>query len=332
MQTRPPIRTVETHAEGMPMRVVVDGVPSIPGATMVDRLAWASDNLDDIREMVVNEPRGHAAMVSAILMPPSRQDADLGVIYMSGGGFWPMCGHGTIGVATMIVERGMVKVIEPYTEVRLDTAAGLIVAKVRVEGGKAVSVSFTNVPSFVIKEDARVEVPGVGTLTVDVAYGGNIFAVVDIGQLNRKLNLADLEELTNIGLAIVAATREQVELRHPWKPEMGKLKSMLFIEPPTEDSPAKNLMVKERRYFDRSPCGTGTSARMAVAYAKGELALNEPLACESVLGSRFVGILIDTVDLDGSPAVVPQITGRAWIIGTSEFVVYPTDPFPRGFE
>lgn len=332
MLSRSPIRTVETHAEGMPMRIVIDGIDPIPGETMHDRLLWARENLDDVRELLMNEPRGHAAMVGSILTPAAREDADFGVVYMSTGGFWTMCGHGTIGIATMIVERKMVEVKEPYTEVRLDTPAGLIVAKVRVEGGKALSVSFTNVPSFIIAKKARVDVPDAGSIVVDVAYGGNLYAIVDTAQLGRRLELDDLEELTDLGLAIVRATREQVPLVHPWNPTMGPLKSMMFVEDAANGRQAKNLMVKERRYFDRSPCGTGTSARMVVAYDAGKLALNEPLVCESLLGGNFEGKLTGVAEVGGVPAVIPQITGRAWISGTSEFLLDSTDVFPRGFK
>lgn len=332
MPTFSPLRTVETHAEGMPMRVVIEGTPTIPGESMVERRAWIEANLDGMRQLLMNEPRGHAAMVGAILMPPARADADYGVVYMSGGGFWSMCGHGTIGVATMLVERRMVPVKEPYTEVRLDTPAGLIVAKVRVQEGKALSVSFTNVSSFVITQEATVEIPGIGPVTVDIVYGGNLYVIADIVKMGRRLAQADLEELTDLGLTIIAAAREQVPLKHPWNPSLGKLRSMLFIEEASEKQAAKNLMVKERRYFDRSPCGTGTSARMALMHSLGKLALNEPIICESVLGGKFEGRLIGVTSVDGAPAVVPQITGRAWITGNAEFILDPSDVFPKGFE
>ena len=332
MTARTPLQTVDTHAEGMPMRILVSGAPPIPGDTMVARRAWAEANLQDLRGLLMNEPRGHAAMVGAILMPPARKDADFGVVYMSGGGFWPMCGHGTIGVASMIVERKLVEVKEPYTEVRLDTPAGLITTKVRVQDGKALQVTFTNVPSFVIAHEARVEVPGVGPILVDIAYGGNLYVLADMKQYRRQLKLEDLEELTNLGLATIAATRDQVPLKHPWTPAIGPLRSALFTEEAEGNRPAKNLMVKERRYFDRSPCGTGTSARMAVAHSLGRLAIGEALPCESLLGTVFEGRLSGVTEVNGSPAVIPQITGRAWITGTSEFVLDPTDVFPKGFE
>ena len=331
MSARLTLKTVDTHAEGMPMRVLVEGAPTIPGDTMVERRAWAEANLDDMRGMLMNEPRGHAAMVGAILMPPARSDADFGVVYMSGGGFWPMCGHGTIGVATMLVERGLVRAKEPYTEIRLDTPAGLIVTKVCVQNGKALSVSFTNVPSFVIAREERVEVPGVGPILVDIAYGGNLYVLADMRQFGRKLELDDLEELTTLGLTTIAATREQVPLKKPWTPAIGPLRSILFIEEAADGSPAKNLMVKERRYFDRSPCGTGTSARMALAHSKGRLSLDEPLLCEALLGGQFEGRITALTEVGGVTAVIPQITGRAWITGTAEFVLDSTDVFPKGF-
>ncbi len=331
MNERLTLKTVDTHAEGMPMRILVSGAPKIPGHTMVERKAWAESNLDDLRGLLMNEPRGHAAMVGAILTPPARDDADQGVVYMSGGGFWPMCGHGTIGVATMLVERGLVPVTEPYTEVRLDTPAGLIATRVRVQDGKALSVTFTNVPSFVVAHEARVEVPGIGPIVVDIAYGGNLYVLADMRQFKRKLALDDLEELTTLGLTTIAATREQVPLQHPWTSALGPLRSALFTEEATEGRPAKNLMVKERRYFDRSPCGTGTSARMAVAHALGKLALGEPLLCESLLETQFEGRLIGVTEVGGTSAVIPQITGRAWITGTAEFVLDPGDVFPKGF-
>jgi proline racemase len=326
------LQTVETHAEGMPMRVVIGGTPHIPGESMIERRAWLEANLDDVRQVLMNEPRGHAAMVGSILTTPARKDADFGVVYMNGGGFWPMCGHGTIGVATAIVERGMVPVNEPFTEVRLDTPAGLIVTKVRVEGKKATSVTFTNVPSFVLVRDARVDVPGVGSVNVDVAYGGNLYAVVDIEQLGRKLELTDLLDLTDLGLAVVAAARQQISFSNPAGTDLGPIRSMIFTQPATGDRPAKNLMVKEPRYFDRSPCGTGTSARMALAYDSGDLALDEPFIHESIIGTQFEGRLTGVTEVGGIPAVIPQITGRAWITGTAEFIVDPSDVFPKGFK
>jgi proline racemase len=326
------VKTVDTHAEGMPLRVVVEGLPPIPGNSMAERLAWARGNLEWVRELLVSEPRGHGPMMYAILMPPARADADFGVIYMSGGGFWPMCGHGTIGLATMIVERGLVEAKAPFTEVRLDTAAGLIVTKVRVEGRKALDVTFTNVPTYILARDARVQVQGFGDITVDLAYGGNVYAMIDVAQLGMRVEPENLNRFIDLGLQIVVATREQVPFQSPTGVDLGALRSSLFTEAPVGPRPARNLMVKEPRYFDRSPCGTGTSVRMALAHARGELGLDEPLVCESLIGSRFEGRLIGVATVDGIPAVIPKITGRAWIVGTAEFMLDSSDIFPRGFQ
>jgi proline racemase len=326
------LKTVDTHAEGMPLRVVVEGLPSIPGSSMAERLAWAKENLEWVRELLVSEPRGHGPMMYAILMPPVRPEADFGVIYMSGGGFWAMCGHGTIGLVTMIVERGLAAAKVPFTEVRLDTAAGLIVTRVRIEGGKAIDVTFTNVPTYVLARSARVQLRGFGELAVDVAYGGNVYVMVDVAQLGIGIERQNLNKFIDLGLQIVAATREQVPYRSPSGVDLGPLRSSLFTAVPTTIRPARNLMVKEPRYFDRSPCGTGTSVRMALAHARGELGLGEPLVCESLIGSRFEGRLIGETTVDGIPAVIPQITGRAWIVGTAEFTLDSSDIFPRGFQ
>jgi proline racemase len=327
-----PIQTVESHTEGMPTRIVLRGVPVVPGESMSARQAWAEDHLNDLREFLMREPRGHAAMFGAMLLPSVRPDADVGVLYMSASGFLPMCGHGTIAVATALVVRGLVEVSEPVTEVRLDTPAGLVVAQVLVEAGRAVDVTFTNVPSFVTVRDARVSVPGVGSVITDVAYGGNFYAILDIAQTGMRLELSERERLTDLGLAIIDAVRAQVPIEHPSDPTLSKLRAAVLAQPATASLPARNLMVKEPGYFDRSPCGTGTSARMALLHSSGNLALNEVFIHESILGTRFRGRLTGVTKVGDVTAVIPEITGRAWITGTSEFTLDSTDPFPTGFE
>lgn len=326
------IRTVESHTEGMPTRIVVEGAAVVPGDSMHARLQWAEEHMNDMREFLMNEPRGHAAMFGAIVMPAIRQDADHGILFMSASGFLPMCGHGTIGVATVLVEKGLVKVSEPITEVRLDTPAGLVVAQVRVNAGRVIDVTFANVPSFVTESNARVEIPGVGSVLVDVAYGGNFYAILDITQIKRDLVLSDIEGLMDLGLAVIDAVRKQVPIKYPTDPTNVRLRAAILAKPASKDAPAKNLMVKEPRYFDRSPCGTGTSARMAVAYHAGKLALNESFIHESILGTRFEGRLVEVTKVGQVSAVVPQIKGRAWITGAAEFTLDPSDPFPAGFK
>jgi proline racemase len=327
-----PVRTVESHTEGMPTRVVLGGLPVIPGHGMPQRLAWARSHLDDLRKALVREPRGHAAMFGAILMPATRPDADVGVLYMSASGFLPMCGHGTIGVATVLVARALVAITEPTTEVRLDTPAGLVVARVSVYHGRPVHVTFTNVASFVAARDVPVEVPGYGTQMIDIAYGGNFYAIVEAEHLGVRLHTDDRERLTDLGLTVIRAVREQVAITHPARPGQAELRAAVLAEAAGPTQPARNLMVKEPRYFDRSPCGTGTSARMALLHARGQLAIGQEFVHESILGTRFQGRLTGITTVGALPAVIPEITGRAWITGTSEFSLDPSDPFPAGFE
>ncbi|MGE0752657.1 MAG: proline racemase family protein [Variibacter sp.] len=326
------IRTIETHTEGMPTRIIVDGVPAIPGATMRERFAFADRHLHALRGLLMNEPRGHAAMFGALLVPAARSDADCGVIYMSASGFVPMCGHGTIGLATTLVEKKMVQVREPVTEVRLDTPAGLVLASVDVASGKARAVTMTNVPSFVVAEDVRLNIPNFGVATVDVAYGGNFYVILNVARLGKSLSIEALPELMDLGLAAIKATRESVPTIHPDDTEASVLKAAVLTEAATTTAPARNLMVKEPRYFDRSPCGTGTSARMALEYRRGRLGLGQTFVHESILGTVFEGKLLEETKVGGMTAVVPQIKGRAWITGTSEFIVDPSDPFPTGFK
>jgi proline racemase len=187
------------------------------------------------------------------------------------------------------------------------------------------------VPSYVLVQDARVHMPPYGNIAVSVAYGGNVYAMIEVEQLGLRLELQNLNTLTDLGLALVKATRDQVPFDGPAGIDLGRMSSSLFMQAADESRPARNLMVKEPRYFDRSPCGTGTSVRMALAYSRGELGLNEPMVCESIIGSRFEGRILDTTIVHGIPAIKPQITGRAWLVGSAEFTVDPTDIFPRGF-
>lgn len=332
MSEQTSIKTIETHTEGMPTRIVIAGAPDLPGASLQERLRFADANLHDLRELLMNEPRGHAAMFGALLLPAARPDADYGVIYMSASGFLPMCGHGTIGVATALVEQNLVEMREPVTEVRLDTPAGLVIASVEVEGGKARGVTITNVASFVVAQDILLTIPGFGDAKVDVAYGGNFYVILDPAQFGMRLAAEDLQRLTDLGLAAIAAVGPHVVTIAPGADKPVQLKAAILTQAATDRRPAKNLMVKEPRYFDRSPCGTGTSARMALEHKKGRLAIGETFLHQSILGTVFQGKLLEEADIDGTSAVIPQIKGRAWITGTSQFTLDPSDPFQTGFK
>ncbi|WP_017623947.1 proline racemase family protein [Nocardiopsis chromatogenes] len=325
------LSAVDSHTEGMPTRVITGGVAPVPGATMAERRAHFAEHLDHIRELLVNEPRGHPAMSGAILQPPLRPDADWGVLFIEVSGLLPMCGHGTIGVATVLVETGMVEVSEPVTRVRLDTPAGLVTAEVAVEDGRAEAVTFRNVPAFAVETGASVTVPGLGEVAYDMAFGGNFYAIVDIADLHIPFDRAERDRMMDAGTAIMAAINEQAPPVHPADPGISGCKHVQLVAPGRDGADARNAMVIHPGWFDRSPCGTGTSARMAQLHTRGELPLDRDFVNESLIGTRFTGRLVETAEVGGVPAVVPTITGRAWITGMGQYLLDPRDPFPRGF-
>ncbi|HEY6739870.1 MAG TPA: proline racemase family protein [Actinopolymorphaceae bacterium] len=331
MRTTRVFHAVDSHTEGMPTRVVTGGVGVLPGSTMAERRQWFVANSDHIRTLLMNEPRGHAAMSGAILQPPTRLDADWGVLFIEVSGCLPMCGHGTIGVATVLVETGMVEVTEPVTTIRLDTPAGLVVAEVAVSEGSARHVTITNVPAFSCALDETIEVPGLGVVTYDLAYGGNFYAICELERLGLPFDRAEKQRILDAGLAIMAAIDEQKRPVHPERPEIGGCHHVQFVAPGSNARHSRHAMAIRPGWFDRSPCGTGTSARMAQLHARGELGVGEEFVNESFIGTRFVGRIVRETTIGDAVAVVPTITGRAWITGTAQYMLDPTDPFPEGF-
>ncbi|WP_405793014.1 proline racemase family protein [Streptomyces sp. NBC_01506] len=325
------ISAVDSHTEGMPTRVVTGGVAPVPGATMAERRRYAMRHLDPLRRFLMDEPRGHPAMSGAILQPPTRQDADWGVLYIEVSGFLPMCGHGTIGVATVLVETGMVTVTEPETVVRLDTPAGLVEARVTVRDGAAEKVTLRNVDAFALELDAKVTVPGLGEVRYDMAYGGNFYAIVDLASLGLPYDRARKDDILAAGLAITEAIDARNPPVHPADPAIRGCKHVQFLAPGSDARHSRNAMAIRPGWFDRSPCGTGTCARMAQLHARGELSLDTEFVNESFIGTRFTGRLVGTSEVAGVPAVVPEFAGRAWITGTANYLLDPADPFPNGF-
>jgi proline racemase len=280
----------------------------------------------------MNEPRGHSAMSGAILQPPTRSDADVGVLFIEVSGCLPMCGHGAIGVATVLVETGMVTVTEPVTTIRLDTPAGLVVADVAVHDGAAQAVTIRNVASFSHELDAAVDVPGHGRISYDLAYGGNFYAILDLDQVGIAFDRAEKQRILDAGLAIMNAINDQNRPVHPANPDIDVCHHVQFVAPGSDARHSRHAMAIHPGWFDRSPCGTGTSARMAQLHARGALGLDADFVNESFIGTRFVGRLVDETTVGGRPAVVPTVTGRAWLTGTAQYLLDPADPFPEGFE
>ncbi|MFN8629082.1 MAG: proline racemase family protein [Chloroflexota bacterium] len=333
MRTTRVFHAVDSHTEGMPTRVITGGVGVIPGESMFDRRRYFMANMDEIRRFLMNEPRGHAAMSGAILQPSTRPDADFGVLYIEVSGCLPMCGHGTMGVATVLVETGMVPVTEPLTRIRLDTPAGLVLADVQVEGGAAKAVTLTNVPSFAFGLDRQVAVPGLGDVPYDMAFGGNFYAIVETERVGIEWSRANKDQMLAAGLAIMEAINLADEPVHPENPEIRGVHHVYLQAPGSDARHSRHAMAIHPGWFDRSPCGTGTSARMAQLHARGLLPLGQDFRNESFIGRAFIGRLVEETALaDGTPAVIPTITGSAWITGTAQYMYDPGDPFPEGFE
>ena len=314
---------VDSHTEGMPTRVIVGGIGELPGDTMLERKLRLEREHDEIRQMLMNEPRGHGAMSGAILQPPCRDDADWGVVFVEVSGYLPMCGHGTIGVATVLVETERVPVTEPETIVRLDVPAGLVEARVEVAAGKATSVTIRNVPAFVHELDCRA-----GGIAYDMAFGGNFYAIADAASVGLRVAPENAPALIAAGMELMAAVPEPV---HPESSAIRGCHHVIWTDEPSRDADGRAATAIHPGWVDRSPCGTGTSARMAQRHARGLLELGAPFVHESIIGTRFTGRLVGETEIGGRPAVIPEITGRAWITGMGSYVLDSSDPFPSGF-
>lgn len=331
MRTNVVYHAVDSHTEGMPTRVIVGGVGLLPGATMAEKRLRFMAERDGLRTLLMTEPRGHASMSGAILQPPTRPDADLGVIYIEVSGCLPMCGHGTIGVVTVAIETGLVTVTEPETVVRLDTPAGLVVATARVRDGKAVDVTLRNVPSYAHELDAVVQVPGYGQVRYDIAYGGNFYATVALTDLGIPFQRNEKGRMVEAGLAIMQAINTQRPVMHPTQPEINECHHVYLEAPDSTPEHGRHAMAIHPGWFDRSPCGTGTSARLARLHARGLVEVGQEVVNESFIGSRFTARVLEATMVGDRPGIVPSFTGRAWVTGTAQYMLDPTDPFPVGF-
>jgi proline racemase len=326
------ISAIDSHTEGEPARVVVGGLPPIPGATFQEKWAWSKQNLEDVRKMLMFEPRGGSHYSGSIITPPSTPGADFGIIFIEVSGFLPMCGHGTIATATVLVETGLVKAQEPFTDLTLDTPAGLVKARAHVVDGVVQDVTIQNVPAFVIKQDLTVEVPRLGKISLDIAFGGNFYAIVQAEPLNVELAPENYRQVIDYGSLIREAIYHQVEIQHPENPAINRCSHVRFIGPPRDPrAHARNSVLYSAEGIDRSPCGTGTSAEMAYRHARGLLPLHQEFVSESIIGSIFYGKLVEETQVGPYRAVIPTIRGSAYITGIQQFVLDPRDPWPTGF-
>jgi proline racemase len=332
---RPSARTlsvIDYHTEGEPMRFIVDGAPGIPGASLMERSEHLAAHGRDLLGMALYEPRGHAAMCGAILTEPLTSGADVGVLFIEPLGPVHMCGHGAIALGAMLVETGRVPAPDGVATVTLETPAGLVACRVATEPGRPTAVTIRNVPAFSVGLDLRVEVPGLGRVTFDLAYGGHFYALVEAAACDLALEPPEAARLVEMGERIRLAIEAQVPLVHPAMPAARGLLYVQFHEPARRaDAGLRNAVVVAPAGLDRSPCGTGTSARLANLHARGRLGVGEPFGHESIIGTLFTGRIAALTDVAGTPGVVPEITGRAWMTSRATLSLDPTDPFPGGF-
>ena len=322
---------MDGHTCGNPVRLVAGGGPLLQGASMMERRAHFLAEYDWIRTGLMFEPRGHDVMSGSILYPPTREDCDIAILFIETSGCLPMCGHGTIGTVTMAIENGLVKPKTPGV-LRLDTPAGLVVAEYRQEGEYVEEVRITNVPSFLHAEGLTVDCPDLGEITVDVAYGGNFYAIVDRQENFRDMADYSAGQLIAWSPVVRQRLNEQYTFEHPENPGINRLSHMLWTGKPVHpEADARNAVFYGDKAIDRSPCGTGTSARMAQLHAKGRLKAGDSFVHESVIGSLFRGRVEQEVSVANRPAIVPSIGGWARQTGINTIFIDERDPFAHGF-
>jgi trans-L-3-hydroxyproline dehydratase len=323
---------IDSHTGGEPFRVVVEGLPEIPGSNMTERRRYAQENLDGLRRVLMWEPRGHADMYGAFPGPPVHPDSDISVLFLHNEGFSTMCGHGIIALAKVVIDTGLLPAKEPETALGIDTPAGRIVAIAEVSDGVAGPVSFRNVPSFVSALDQIVEVPRLGAVRYDLAFGGAFYAYVNADDLFLKLTPANTRTLIEAGRAIKEAVTASGPITHPTDPDLGFLYGVIFVGPAEDPAHhSRNVCVFADAEVDRSPTGTGVSGRLAIHHARGEVRVGEQIAVESILGSVFTGSVAETTEVGGIPGVVPVVAGTAHITGRSELWLDRDDPLGGGF-
>ena len=322
---------IDGHTCGNPVRVVAGGAPNLVGADMIARRAHFEKDFDWIRQALMFEPRGHEVMSGSILYPPTRPDCDVAILFIEVSGCLPMCGHGTIGTVTTAIENGLVQPREPGV-LRLDTPAGLVIAKYKLDGRHVDSVQLINVPSYLHSTALGVEVEGLGEITFDVAYGGNFYAIVEPQKNFAGLHTLKPSDIQRLSPMLRAAANAKYDFTHPEKPGITGLSHVMWTGEPTVDgASAKNAVFYGDKAIDRSPCGTGTSARMAQLVGKGQLDIGARFVHESIIGTLFVGVPEEATKVGDYDAIIPSIEGWARVTGHNTIFVDERDPLAKGF-
>lgn len=326
------IQTIETHTFGEPTRIINGGLLKLKGETVAEQRDYMAEHYDWLRRSLIQEPRGHRDMFGAVLLPPTRDGVDFGVIFMDNTNFLNMCGHATIGVSTAIVEMGMVEVTEPETKLVLETPAGLVYPTVKIENNRVTSVTFENVPAFLEQRDVIIEVDGIGEITTDISFGGNYFAWVNIEQIGEEIHVSNGTKLKEMGKLIKEKVNEKISVQHPTNSYINTIDIVTFYGKPTiPEATYKNVHIFSDRQADRSPGGTGTTAMVARMVGRDELKIGEEVVCEGFVGGTFTGKATKRVKLGDVDAVVTEVTGTAFVTGFQNILVDPYDPFKHGF-
>ncbi len=326
------IDTIDLHTGGEPLRVITGGLPDIEGKTILEKRAYFRENLDHIRRSLIYEPRGHADMYGAVLTDPVSEDSDLGVFFMHNEGYSTMCGHAMIALGKLLVESGMAETGTDQPVIRIDTPAGQVILRTKSEDGKVVSTAFENVPSFVLLKNENVPVPGLGRINFDVAYGGAFYVFIKAKQLGLKLDGSDYAKTIDFGRRIKDAVNAHFEIRHPFEEELSFLYGTIFIgEPHNPEHHSRNACIFADGELDRSPTGSGLSARAALHHANGEMEIGDKFTIESILGTTMDVEVVETTIFGPYHAVIPEVSGSAYFTGRNTFYFDPEDPLKEGF-
>lgn len=326
------VRCVDYHTAGEPFRILTDGEPHLEGTTILEKRAYAMEHHDEIRKLVINEPRGHADMYGCYVTAPEDEGGDLGVVFFHNEGYSTACGHGTIALVTWALDSGRLAVQGEETEIIVDAPSGRLTTVAKTDGDKVTSVRFRNVPSFVHSTDVRVD-PGEGSLMVDISYGGAFYASVDCADLDVTVEPAHLTRLISLGRAIKDELNER-EFVHPEDARLRDIYGVIFFERlPDENGNLcqRNVTVFADGEVDRSPCGSGTSARLALLDASGELPRGETLVHRGIVDTVFTGHVVGSATVSDKEAVITEVEGSAYIAGRHEFILDPSDPLGTGF-
>lgn len=337
MKTTRLLTAIEAHAEGEPGRVIIGGLPHIPGTSVFEKMQWMQANADDIRTLMLQEPRGNPALCCNALVPPCDPAADMGFIIMEQSEYPPMSGSNAICVTTVLLETGILPMQEPVTDLTLEAPAGLIRVRADCRDGKVTRVTFRNVPAFAVHLDAEITLPGHGPVTVDIAWGGMFFVIADARQFGLTLSADKGAEITRLSESLRAAAAEQLPVTHPDNPAItGPTISQLTAPPDRAGIDGMGAITlwtgrPGGGILDRSPCGTGTCAKLATLHARGRLQKGQDYVNAGPLGTTFTGRIVEETSVGPYPAIVPELSGQGWIYGTSNWALDPTDPFPTGF-